>query len=333
MMGSSNNSSLTLLVRQITYQAIGINSYELTHPDGEELPPFTPGSHIDVFIPGGFIRQYSLCNDPSERNRYVIAVLKDDVGRGGSKSLHENVKVQDTLTISYPRNNFFLSTEAKRHLLVAGGIGVTPLKSMAHYLDKLGEDFELHYCSKSINHAAFYDELKQFIDTDRAFMHFDNGNPSDGLNLSDFLSAHESGTHVYYCGPSGFMSACSAGSKHWPKGTVHLEHFKVPDKKDGNIINEALEGASNENEIREIKINSTGEVLDLPENKSIAQVLLDSGYFIETSCEAGLCATCKIKYISGGVDHQDFILDDEDRATYLTTCVSRPQSKLLVLDL
>lgn len=326
------DSSLSLLVRQITYEANGINSYELVHPKGEELPSFTAGSHIDVKIPGKFTRQYSLCNDPAERNRYVIAVLLDESGRGGSRALHESVKVQDILNISLPRNNFILSSEAKRHILIAGGIGVTPLKSMAHHLDKHGEDFELHYCAKSPEHAAFQNELKPFIETGRAFMHFDNGNPANGLDISGFLSGHESGVHVYYCGPSGFMSACSAGAKHWEKGTVHFEHFKAPVQNNTNS-SEIEESILSQDDTFEIQINSTGEFIKVPPNKSIAESLSDNGYSIETSCEAGLCATCKIKYLSGDVDHQDFILGEDEREQYLTACVSRSKSKILVLDI
>lgn len=333
MNNENASSSLSLFVRQITYQAHGIVSYELVDPEGKELPPFTAGSHIDVKISEGFIRQYSLCNDPSERDRYVIAVLMDKSGRGGSRAIHESVKIQDIIKISFPRNNFPLSSEAKRHILIAGGIGVTPLKSMAHHLDKIGENFELHYCTKNIENAAFQSELKPFIEDGRAFMHYDNGNPVDGLDLIALLSEQKSGSHVYYCGPSGFMSACSDSSKHWEDGTVHFEHFKAPEfKKNTDYLDGQDTSTLQENNF-EIKINSTGEIIEVPSNKSVAEVLGDNGYHVETSCESGLCATCKVRYLEGEVDHQDYILGDDERTQYFTSCVSRSKSKILVLDI
>lgn len=323
---SDRDGYLTLLVRQITAQAVNINSYELVDIKGEKLPAISPGAHIDVEVPGGYTRQYSLCNDPSERYRYVIAVLRDESGRGGSRALHEEIKVNNLLTVSMPRNNFELSGNAKKHILIAGGIGITPLKSMAHYLKENDEKFEMHYCAKGHMHAAFLDELKPLIHTGQLTMHYDNGNHVDGLNISQLLREYEDGTHVYYCGPGGFMAACEAASLHWPKDTVHFEHFKAPVSK-STSINTAVSGCFT------IKVASTGDIFEVPVSKTITEVLSENGYAIETSCEAGLCATCKIGYLSGEADHQDFILDDEERTKFMTPCVSRAKSELIELDI
>lgn len=322
---SRDRSKLSLLVRQIRFEASGINSYELVHPQGEELPPFSAGAHIDIDLPNGMTRQYSLCNSPAERHRYVIAVLRDEKGRGGSKALHEALRVQDLATVSAPRNNFELAPDAKKVILLAGGIGVTPLKSMAHALDRAGIPFELHYCARNPGCAAFREELGIAWRHGKLVHHFDHGNPADGLDIAALLREPEEGAHLYYCGPSGFMKACAEASSHWPAGTVHFEHFKAPAPPAGAAT--LAPGAFM------VKIASSGAMLEVPADRSIADVLEQNGVRIETSCQAGLCATCKIRYLEGEVDHRDYILGDDEHGQFLTACVSRATSPVLVLDL
>jgi ferredoxin-NADP reductase len=316
---------LSLLVRQIRFEAAGINSYELVDPAGEDLPPFTAGAHIDVHLPNGVIRQYSLCNSPTERHRYVIAVLRDEKGRGGSKALHEGLKVQDVATFSYPRNNFSLKAQASKVILLAGGIGVTPLKSMAHALDDAGVPFEFHYCARSPGGVAFAVELAGPWKRGTLDFHFDHGNPADGLDIAGLLREVEDGAHLFYCGPAGFMQACANAAAHWPAGTVHFEHFRAPEIARPGV--DAAPGGF------AVKIASTGEVIDVAPGVSIADALNAAGVRVETSCQAGLCGTCKLGYLEGDVDHQDMILDDGEHQHYLTACVSRAKSALLVLDL
>jgi ferredoxin-NADP reductase len=316
---------LSLLVRQIRFEAAGINSYELVDPAGEDLPPFSAGAHIDVHLPNGVIRQYSLCNSPAERHRYVIAVLRDEKGRGGSKALHESLKVQDVATFSYPRNNFSLSSRASKVILLAGGIGVTPLKSMAHALDDAGVPFEFHYCARNLGCVAFAAELSGPWKHGTPNFHFDHGNPADGLDIAGLLRNVEDGAHLFYCGPAGFMQACANAAAHWPAGTVHFEHFKTPE-----IVRPAVDAAPGGFAVR---IASTGQVIDVAAGTSIADALNAAGVRIETSCQAGLCGTCKVGYLEGEVDHQDMILDDREHQQYLTACVSRAKTALLVLDL
>lgn len=323
---SRPQTGLALVVRQIRFEANGINSYELADPAGAELPAFTAGAHIDIHLPNGIVRQYSLCNAPAERHRYVIAVLRDEKGRGGSTALHDCLHVQDIVNVSLPRNNFTLVPEAKKVILVAGGIGMTPLKSMAHALETEGVPFEMHYCSRNAGCVAFKEQLDATWEHGKFHFHFDHGDPANGLNIIDLLSAPAPDTHVFYCGPAGFMKACAEAASHWPAGTVHFEHFKAPEPAAGAPV--ALAAGS-----FMVKIASTGAMLEVPEERSIAAVLAQAGVHIETSCEAGLCATCKIGYLEGDVDHRDYILSDEEHGQWLTACVSRATSGVLVLDL
>ena len=318
---------LPLLVRQIRFEAIGINSYELVNPDGEMLPVWDAGSHLDIHLPGGLIRQYSLCGDPADRSRYLIAVLKEEHGRGGSRLLHETLQVQNIVTVSSPRNNFNIVPHATRYILIGGGIGITPLKAMAHELAAAGKPYSLHYCAKGAQYAAFREELNS---TDMSAFHYDGGNPANGLDIADLLKDYVEGTHLYYCGPGGFMNACAASSAHWPKGTVHSEHFKTPTIPPTLVPPDADASVG---EIFEVEISSTGTVLAIPADRSIVEVLNEAGIIIGTSCVSGLCGTCKVKYLSGAVDHRDFILSAEERQDHLTTCVSRATSPKLVLDL
>ncbi|WP_426173249.1 PDR/VanB family oxidoreductase [Massilia sp. TWR1-2-2] len=316
---------LSLLVRQIRLEAAGINSYELVDPDGGELPPFTAGAHIDVHLPNGLIRQYSLSNSPAERHRYVIAVLRDEKGRGGSKALHESLKVQDVVTFSHPRNNFSLGGRARKVMLLAGGIGVTPLKSMAHALEEAGIEFEFHYCARNAGCVAFGTELAGPWKHGTPNFHYDHGNPADGLDIAGLLREHGEGTHLFYCGPAGFMQACANAAAHWPAGSVHFEHFKAPE-----IARPASDAAPCS---FAVKIASTGQLIDVAPGISIADALNAAGVRIETSCQAGLCGTCKVRYLEGEVDHQDMILGDGEQQQWLTACVSRAKGPLLVLDL
>ena len=316
---------LSLLVRQIRFEAVGINSYELVDPAGADLPPFTAGAHLDVHLPNGVIRQYSLCNCPSERHRYVIAVLRDAQGRGGSTALHQSLRVQDMATVSHPRNNFSLGTQAGKVILLAGGIGVTPLKSMAHALDAAGVPFELHYCARNAESVAFATELAGPWKHGKPTFHFDHGNPAAGLDIAGLLRTVEPGAHLFYCGPPGFMQACANAAAHWPAGAVHCEHFKAPDM--ARLASDAVPGSFT------VKIASSGQRIDIAPGVSIADALNAAGVRVETSCQSGLCGTCKVRYLEGEVDHQDMILDDGEHQQWLTACVSRATSALLVLDL
>ena len=326
----STTGTLELLVRQIRFEAPGINSYELMDPLAKPLPEPTAGSHVDVHLPGPLVRQYSLSNDPADRDRYVFAVLKDEAGRGGSKALHKTVHVQDTIRISLPRNNFLLDETASKYILLAGGIGITPLKAMCHRLAALNANFVLHYCSKTPECAAFKNELTQFGPRNAVRFHHDGGNPANRLDIAALLAAYEEGTQLYYCGPPGFMKACANATGDWPKGSVHFENFKAPVPVLPPSASE--EGRSGPDEF-DVEIASSGQRIHVSAGQSIVEALEGAGITIETSCLSGLCGACKVRCLAGKPDHRDFILNDDEKESYLTTCVSRCRTGPLVLDL
>jgi vanillate O-demethylase ferredoxin subunit len=218
---------MLLRIRSITYLAERINGYELVDPDGHDLPPFEAGAHISVQLSEGLVRDFSLWNDPAERTRFCIAVLREADGRG-SRQLHEDVRVGDLVAGSMPRNNFPLAAGAERHLLIAGGIGITPIMAMIAELRRRRADFRVHYCTRSPDETAFLDDLAVLAALGRVQFHHDGGDPAKGLDIAATLRECRPGTHLYYCGPAGMMAAAAAASAHWPAGTVHFEFFAGP---------------------------------------------------------------------------------------------------------
>jgi ferredoxin-NADP reductase len=332
--------TLKVSVRSITPYGENIRCFEVVDLNNRPLPPWHAGSHIDVHLSDeiGGIRQYSLCGDPADRFRYRFAVQQEQNGRGGSKKIFETVHAGSVLSIGAPRNNFAIRYEAQRHLLLAGGIGITPMMSMVHDLEREKCDFTLHYCTRSPDRTAFLDRLAPLQSEGKAFIHWDYGNPSDGLDLKTLLKDCAEGTHLYYCGPPGFMGAVASASAHWPKGTVHREFF-TPSANDPAIA-VANFGAAKGDEVAEgmgkpfqVKIASTGEVYDIPSDKTLLEVLRENGFVIETACELGVCGTCRTRVLEGEVDHKDFVLEADEQEHEMTVCCSRAKSSLLVLDL
>ena len=315
--------TLQARVGAIVLEAEGIASFELRAADGE-LPAFTAGSHIDVHIAPGCVRQYSLCNDPAERHRYVVAVQREQGGRGGSRAMFDDLRIGQALTISRPRNFFPLAQDARRHLLLAGGIGVTPMMAMAAALAAGGADFFLHYCTREARRTAFHDRVAALAARGRAAVHHDGGDPAKGLDVAALLREPQPGTHVYCCGPTGFMEAVRAASAHWPAGSIHFEYFAAPPGE---------RPAPARNEAFRVRLARTGRELDVPADKSIADVLIENDVFLETSCREGYCGTCLTRYLSGDPEHRDTVLDDADRKEFILVCCSRARSPLLELDL
>ncbi len=317
-------TTLSLKVNKITQEAEGIQSYELVDPKGGLLPMFTAGGHLDIELGNGLARQYSISSDPADVDRYVIAVLREPESRGGSVWMHDNLKEGDAVTVHTPRNNFPLSDQAKHHILMAGGIGVTPMMAMARDLSARGESFEMHYCTRTPARTAFKDEIAASNFADKVHFHHDNGNPAEGFDIAGFLKDVRDGAHVYYCGPGGFMHACEQAADHWPRGTVHFEFFSV---------DETVEHG--DSEAFQVEIASTGQMLDVPADKSIVDVLRANGFEVETMCEEGICGTCATVMLSGDADHRDFVLDDEEkeRGEFIMVCCSRSKSPVLKLDL
>lgn len=308
----------------IAREAEGISSFEFRRPDGSGLPPFAAGAHIDVHLRPGVVRQYSLCNDPAERDRYVVAVLREPNGRGGSLAMHDELRVGAAVTISAPRNFFPLVSGARRHLLVAGGIGVTPMMAMVAELTARGEDFFLHYCTRNAERTAFLGRVQSLAAAGRAALHHDNGNPLQGLDLQALLREYEPGTHLYFCGPSGFMEAARAFSAHWPREAVHFEYFAAPAESAAKPV---------QNQAFRVKLVRSALELDVPADKTIVDVLREHDVFIETSCQEGYCGTCLTRYVAGEVEHRDTVLDEKDRKEFLLVCRSRARTPVLELDL
>jgi len=218
---------MLLRIRSIICLAERINGYDLVDPDERDLPPFEAGAHISVRIGDELVRDFSLWNDPAERARYCIAVLREVEGRG-SREWHEKARVGDRVEVSTPRNNFPLAAEAEHHLLIAGGIGITPIMAMITVLRRRRADFRLHYCTRSPEETAFLDELAIPAAQGWVQFHHDGGDPSNGLDIAATLREYRPGTHLYYCGPAGMMAATETASSHWPAGSVHCEYFAGP---------------------------------------------------------------------------------------------------------
>ncbi|MGO2703928.1 PDR/VanB family oxidoreductase [Pseudomonas helleri] len=305
-------------------EAHGICSYELARLDESPLPAFSAGSHIDVHLPDGLIRQYSLCNHPDERHRYLIGVLKDPASRGGSQHLHEQINTGDRLQISEPRNLFPLVHEARRSLLFAGGIGITPILCMAERLAHSNADFELHYCARSSDRAAFVERIRQSAFADRVFVHFDE-QPETLMNAAQVLANPQTDVHLYVCGPAGFMQHVldSARAQGWAEDRLHREYFAAA------AIDSSHDGSFS------VKVASSGQIIEIPADKTVVAVLESHGIDIPMSCEQGVCGTCLTNVLEGIPDHRDMFLTEEEQAcnNQFTPCCSRSKSPLLVLDI
>ncbi|RMM30875.1 Vanillate monooxygenase, oxidoreductase subunit [Pseudomonas coronafaciens pv. oryzae] len=318
------NIMIDVTVSSRNDEALDICSFELVRTDGQPLPPFTAGAHIDVYLPDGLIRQYSLCNAPNERHRYLIGVLNDPASRGGSRSLHQQIQAGAQLRISEPRNLFPLAENSRRSLLFGGGIGITPILCMAEQLDLDGADFELHYCVRSAERGAFIERLKQSRFADRVTLHLDE-QPGTALNAAQVLAAPKPDCHLYVCGPGGFMQHIldSARSAGWSEDNLHREYFSAEPVDTSNDDSFSIE------------IASTGQVIAIPANKTVAQVLESHGIDIPLSCEQGVCGTCLTRVLKGIPDHRDLFLTEDEQALndQFTPCCSRSRTPLLVIDL
>jgi vanillate O-demethylase ferredoxin subunit len=312
---------MQLRVRSITYLAEAINGYELVDPRGRDLPRFQPGAHIELRA-GGFVRRYSLWNDSAERRHYCIAVLREVESRGGSRHLHENIRVGDIVEVSPPRNNFPLDAAGERHLLIAGGIGIVPIMSMVTELQRRRAQFELHYCTRSPERTAFRRELAPLAGEGHVRFHHDGGDPARGLDIAATLREAPPGTHLYYCGPAPLMAASRQAAREWPAGTAHCEYFTgVP------------EPSAAEDRPFRVQLAKTGGDYEVGAGQTIAEVLQHHGVAVRTSCELGYCGTCLTPYLAGEPDHRDQVLDENSRRRYVMICCSRAKSPALVLDL
>lgn len=320
-----NVADLQVRVARKVMETIDISTFELVNVNDHPLPAFSAGSHIDVHLPNGLTRQYSLCNDPGEGHRYLIGVLHDAASRGGSKSMHEQVKVGDVMHISAPRNHFPLAHEATHSVLVAGGIGVTPILCMAERLALTSASFEMHYCTRSPERTAFRERISGSPFSQRVHFHFDDGPDSQKLQLGHLLTPMRPGVHLYVCGPKGFMDWVleTARVAGWPSPRLHYEFFGAEVVK------------SEDDTSFEVKLASSGKRILVPKDQTVVQALAAVGIQIATSCEQGVCGTCLTRILEGEPDHKDAYLTPEEQAAndQFTPCCSRANSPVLVLDL
>jgi len=318
-------SSLQVRVARKAQEALDIVTLELVATDGRALPAFSAGSHVDVQLPGGITRQYSLCNDPEETHRYLIAVLRDPSSRGGSRGVHDGVQEGDLLQISAPRNHFPLAHDAKTHLLLAGGIGVTPILCMAERLAMTGAAFEMHYATRAPERTAFRERIAAASFADRVHFHYDNGDAAQKLDLKALLASPHAGTHLYVCGPKGYMDAVlgAARAAGWHESQLHYEFFGAEVVK------------SDSDAGFEIKLASSGRIVLVPKDQSVTQALAAAGVEVMVSCEQGVCGTCLTRVLEGVPDHKDSYLTPEEQAAndQFTPCCSRSKTPQLVLDL
>jgi phthalate 4,5-dioxygenase reductase component len=313
---------LVLTVRRKSEIAEGVFLFELRSPDGADLPPFTPGSHLTVTAPSGQKRRYSLCNDPTERDRYLIAVKQETTGRGGSLSFTNEVGEGDAITIEPPANEFEMSkSEPKSFIFIAGGIGITPIRAMILHCVRHGKmNFRLYYFTRTPAAMAFRDEFGAADYEGKVILHHDNGDPDQAYDLWPVLE-QQRGAHLYCCGPRGLMDAVRDMTGHWPDSAVHFEDFvgaSAPRADDKPF---------------EVKLAKSGGRYEVAAGVSILDTLRRHGHVLASSCESGTCGTCRTRFSEGEPDHRDLVLSDQEKKREIMICVSRSKSPALTLDI
>lgn len=314
-----------VLVSVIEPVARDVKAFELKPEDGLALEPFTAGAHIDVVIGPGLVRPYSLCNPPGETHRYRIAVRHDRQGRGGSAALHDRIKPGDVLEVGAPRNHFAIPAGPAEHLLIAGGIGITPLLAMAHELHARGVPFALHVCARDAEAVPFRDELRAAPFAAAVSVWLDDAPPTERFDAAAVIGGYRPARALHVCGPAGFMAMVMARGQAvgWPASAMHSEAFVAPSAD-----------ASQDTRF-EVELARSGRVLVVEPGQFLIDVLHAHGCPVMCSCTQGICGSCMTPVLSGTPEHRDAILSDAERAANdrMTVCVSRARSQRLVLDL
>jgi len=295
-----------------------ILAYDLVPADRRPFAAYEAGAHIDVHAPNGMVRQYSLCGDPAEPGQYTIAVKLEEAGRGGSASMHRGAEAGMALGIEGPRNHFPLRPGERGTMLIAGGIGITPIYAMARSLAARQLPWELHYCARSEAHAAFLPQLQALGPVHTYF------SEAPLLDAAALLRGVREGVQVYCCGPTPLMAAVQEASAHWPAGSVHFEFFSAPPAR------------WPDNEPFEVELARAGRVAQVPADRSILQVVRECGIDVHSACEEGVCGTCETAVLAGTPQHRDVLLTPAEKAAgkSMMICVSRAaRGARLVLDL
>lgn len=301
-------------------EAQGVVLVEFAHPTGERLPDWTPGAHIDVHLPGGMLRQYSLCGNPADRERWRIGVLREPLGRGGSRWIADELTEGCSLRVRGPRNNFPLQP-ADRYVFVAGGIGITPLLPMIRAVHTAGRDWVLHYGGRTRSSMAFLSQLVDYGSRVQA-------HPQDEVGLLDLesvLSAAADDALVYCCGPTPLIEALEDRCRTRRSGALHVERFTAAPDPTGSHADTAFE----------VVCERSGATVSVPADLSILEAVENAGIAVLSSCAEGICGTCETPVLDGVPDHRDSLLTDEEKAAgdSMMICVSRSHGDRLVLDL
>ncbi len=315
---------LSVRVAARTQETADIVRFELVAADGGLLPAFTAGAHIELFLQRGMVRRYSLCNNPCETQRYVIAVLRTAQSRGGSSLMHRQVKVGDLLEISVPQNHFPMHCGEGEALLLAGGIGITPLLAMAEYLADQGAPFQLHYRARSRAAMAFADYIERARFAGHCTLHLSDGPPAQLLDLRALLRDPEPSRHLYVCGPKGFMDTVleTAAALGWNRDNLHREYFA------GEVITAPTD------ECFEVHAVRSNKVIAIASDQTVLQGLAAAGIEVPRSCEQGVCGTCLTRVLGGEPLHRDLFLSAAQQASnaWMLPCCSRARTPVLVLD-
>ena len=317
------SSALELCITDFKSEAKDIVVLELQHPQKRPLSPFTAGSHLEVYLPNGCIRHYSLLNCPSETHRYVIAVGLVADGRGGSLNIHQTLRVGSVLKVSAPRNNFLL-VDAPAYCFIAGGIGITPILSMIRWCIAHGKKWRLFYSVRNKQRTGFYEELQQLADANVHF-HFNDEHEGRHLDIHQVIASLSLDEHLYCCGPEALMQSVKNAAGHLPAQHVHFEWFSAP----SSVSTAAQSGSFT------VKLKRANQEIQVMADQSILDALEEAGMDLPFSCRAGICRTCEVTVCSGTPEHLDMILSDEEKAADNTMliCVSRAQSSVIELDL
>jgi ferredoxin-NADP reductase len=294
--------------------AEGVVLLTLSPADGAPVPSWTPGAHIDVATAPGLVRQYSLCGDPADRSALQVAVLREPGGRGGSRAVHDDLAVGDTVPVDGPRNRFPL-VPAGRYLFIAGGIGVTPILPMVAEAEARDAKWRLVYGGRTRASMAFHAELSRRYGSRVTVCPQDETGP---LDLGALLGVPEPETRVYCCGPEALLAAVEERCAAWPPGALHVERFAA--------------AGTGPRASFEVELALSGRTLVVPPDRSILQTVEEAGIPVLSSCREGTCGTCETGVLDGEPDHRDTLLTEDERAAMMI-CVSRARSARLVLEL
>lgn len=298
-----------------------VSAYRLVSPHGERLPPWSAGAHLNFRLPSGRTRCYSLCGDAANAAEYWVAVQREDNGEGGSLEVAENFARGVVVRADPPRNGFPLADDARHHVLIAGGIGITPIVAMIHHLRRNKASYFVHVCARTLKEVAFLEFIQAEVAARCAALHLDGNDPAHRPDMAVLVGDIAEGTHVYACGPAGLLKSFDRATASWPRQQVHVESFAPEARMDAGDKPFA------------VTIASTGAKIQVPAGTTLLSALKAAGHDIATSCQQGICGSCMVPYLAGDPDHRDKALTEDERREFLTVCCSRARSASLTLDL